>query len=147
MSSTPIPTRADLVDAALRWEGVPWRHQGRTRAGIDCAGLPILVGLEFGLLKSDVRNYPKRPNGTFLSHFDANLFRIPLVEHKRGDILVFAGTDHVHVCHCGIAALKYGVQSIVHAHATRRRVIHERLDEARTVVGRPVYAYRYHGID
>jgi cell wall-associated NlpC family hydrolase len=33
-----------IVSAARSWLGVPWRHQGRTRQGVDCAGLVVLVG-------------------------------------------------------------------------------------------------------
>ena len=37
-----------IVAAARTWLGVPWRHQGRTRQGVDCAGLVVLVGRGLG---------------------------------------------------------------------------------------------------
>ena len=49
-----MPADPDAIIAAARaWLGVPWRHQGRTRQGVDCAGLVVLVGREFGLAAYD----------------------------------------------------------------------------------------------
>jgi cell wall-associated NlpC family hydrolase len=36
-------TAADVVAEARTWVGVPYRHQGRTRRGVDCLGVPIVV--------------------------------------------------------------------------------------------------------
>ena len=33
-------TREMVVAEARTWIGVKWRHQGRTREGVDCIGLP-----------------------------------------------------------------------------------------------------------
>lgn len=33
----------DVVDAARAYIGVPWKHLGRSRRGVDCAGLLILA--------------------------------------------------------------------------------------------------------
>ena len=32
-------TRSEIIEFARSWVGVPWRHQGRTRNGIDCAAV------------------------------------------------------------------------------------------------------------
>ncbi|AAT69484.1 cell wall-associated hydrolase [Alphaproteobacteria phage PhiJL001] len=139
-------TRDDIVAEALSWEGVPWRHQGRTRKGIDCAGLAVLVGSSLGLTTANPTAYPRRPDGSFLRHFQDALEQIPVRDILPGDVVIFSGTDHSHVCHCGIVAVKYNRQSVIHAHATRRKVIHERMWEAESVVGRPVHAFRYPGV-
>lgn len=34
---------ADVVAAARGWLGVPYRHQGRSREGVDCIGLVLVV--------------------------------------------------------------------------------------------------------
>ncbi len=40
LQSPKVPTRADIVAAALRWIGTPYRHQAAVRgAGCDCLGL------------------------------------------------------------------------------------------------------------
>ena len=46
-----------IVAAARSWLGVPWRHQGRARQGIDCAGLVVLVGRGLGLTDYDTAAY------------------------------------------------------------------------------------------
>lgn len=141
-----MTNRQQIIEEALTWEGVPWKHQGRGRSGIDCAGLPILVGMELGLTTANPTNYPRRPDGTFINYFKEHLEQIMVSEAQPGDVAVFSGTDHSHVCHCGIIAIKYEQLSVIHAHAQRRKVIHERVEEARTVVGRIVHAFRYPGV-
>ncbi len=34
---------AKFVAAARSWIGVPWAHQGRSRAGVDCIGLVVMA--------------------------------------------------------------------------------------------------------
>jgi hypothetical protein len=43
------PTGWDVWNAALPYVGVPWKHQGRRRDGVDCLGLLILVAIDLGL--------------------------------------------------------------------------------------------------
>jgi cell wall-associated NlpC family hydrolase len=52
-----------VIDLARTWVGVPFRHQGRSREGIDCVGLAIVVGRELGLLPADfdATGYARRP--------------------------------------------------------------------------------------
>lgn len=33
----------NIVEAARAYIGIPWRHRGRSRRGVDCAGLLILA--------------------------------------------------------------------------------------------------------
>lgn len=141
-----MTTRAEVIEEALRWEGARWRHQGRGVNGMDCAGLVIVVANALGISDYDVHDYPPRPDGTFLSHFDDHMDRVSGVANARpGDVLIF--NDHLHRCHCGIMARKHGRPSVVHAHAERRQVMHETLREAESVVGRPVRAYAFRGLE
>ena len=64
-SPIPIVTTAEAVVRETRtWVGVPFHHHGRTRTGIDCWGLPIVVlqnlGVELpeGFVATD---YPRQP--------------------------------------------------------------------------------------
>jgi cell wall-associated NlpC family hydrolase len=47
-----------LADCARTWVGVPFRHQGRTRNGVDCAGLVIGVLRECNALPRDFQDVP-----------------------------------------------------------------------------------------
>lgn len=141
-------TSEQVVEEAKTWIGTPWVHQGRNHRGIDCAGLPILVGKALGLSDYDITNYPRRPDGTFVQHFADHMDSVKLRDIRPGDVVIFnEGRDRAHPCHCGIVATKRGVMSVIHSHARRRQVIHERLEEAKSVVGRPGRAFRYRGLE
>lgn len=120
-----MPADPDAIVAAARsWLGVPWRHQGRTRQGVDCAGLVVLVGRELRLADYDMHAYGRRPEGQgFVQHFRAAMDGIPLPEAGPGDVLVFA--DIAYPCHCGFLTEKHEVPHLLHAHALRRKVIEE----------------------
>lgn len=57
-------TAHDIVSEARTWVGVPFRHQGRTRRGVDCVGLVIVVAQELRVLPSTfIRNdYGRNPS-------------------------------------------------------------------------------------
>jgi cell wall-associated NlpC family hydrolase len=121
-AETVTPDR--IVAAARTWLGVPWRHQGRTRAGIDCVGLVVMVAKQLGLSDYDSTAYSRRPQGQgFVEHFRAHLDVIPIPNARIGDILVFA--DHAYPCHCGVLTERLKTPHLLHAHALRRKVIEE----------------------
>lgn len=137
--------RTDIVAEARSWLGVPWRHQGRTRQGVDCAGLPILVAQALELSSYNPMDYPRRPDGTFVLHFRKELDFVKPADVQDGDVLVFAESGHP--CHCGIRVTLYGQPAIVHAHAKRRQVIEESLENAKSVIGKPIFCFSYRGLE
>lgn len=124
-------TRSKIIESAQSWIGVPWRHQGRNRRAIDCAGLIIMVGKEIGYLPEsfDKTNYGRRSHGPqFL-----NVFRECLIEKKNnllvpGDIIVMR--EDIYPCHSGIIGYKHDRPTIIHAHAEHRKVIEEDLEQS-----------------
>lgn len=55
----------ELVTEARTWEGVRFRHQGRSRSGVDCIGLPVCILRAKGLLPEDFADnacYGRAPN-------------------------------------------------------------------------------------
>ena len=58
-----VTTAADVIRVARTWVGVPFRHQGRDRNGIDCWGVPVVVLRELGALPEgfDEAGYPRQP--------------------------------------------------------------------------------------
>lgn len=54
-----------IVDAARSWIGVPYHHQGRVRAGLDCVGLLVNVGKQCGYFPQDFdfTDYGRIPTG------------------------------------------------------------------------------------
>lgn len=130
---------------ARSWLGVPWAHQGRTRLGIDCAGLVIMVARGLGISEYDTTNYQRRTNGHgFLEHFRANMDQRPVADARPGDVLLFR--DKQFPCHSAIVALRDGVPTIVHAHALRRMVVEEPLGQG-DWLERRVVCFGYRGLD
>jgi cell wall-associated NlpC family hydrolase len=55
---------AELITQARTWLGVPFRHQGRGRAGVDCAGFLVALMEAAGELPRDYHepaNYGRMP--------------------------------------------------------------------------------------
>lgn len=54
-------TPADVSREARTWLGVPFHWQGRTLAGLDCGGLPAMVGEALGALLQPLEAPRYRP--------------------------------------------------------------------------------------
>lgn len=141
-----MPSRDDIVAEAREWLGVRWQHQGRTRLhGIDCAGLVILVGNSLGLTDFDSTNYQRRTTGTkFMEPFKANMRWKPIPDAQPGDVLLFM--TKLYPCHSAIVGERGGAMTIIHAHALRRKVIEERIDQG-DWTKRWVACFEYIGVE
>lgn len=127
-----------LTDAARGYLGVKWRHRGRSKHGLDCAGLGLLAYRDCGVELPDFTLYGREPhNDGLVRHLTAALgepVRLgPGSDGIRdGDILVmrFVKEPH-HVaiaadgCYGGILAI-----NIIHADGHTGRVVEVRLDES-----------------
>lgn len=138
-------TGADVVKEARSWIGVPWRHLGRNRQGVDCVGLLVVVAHALDLSDHDDTAYPKRPDGSFLRRFGEVMDAKPIKDAGPGDVLVFAHRDHPG--HCGIVAERHSRPTLIHSHARRRHVIEEDLQQASPGIGRPVACYVLPGVE
>lgn len=50
-----------LHEAARSYIGVPWKHLGRSRRGLDCAGLPQLSYADCGIVIDGPKRYGRDP--------------------------------------------------------------------------------------
>lgn len=122
---------AAFVAAARSYIGVRWRHQGRSRRGVDCAGLVACALQDAGRPIEDRTTYGREPymhslEAVLLSHFGDPL---PANQMRVGDVALmhFRNGDPSHV---GILGdYLYGGLSLIHAHATTRHVVEHRLDD------------------
>ncbi|WP_439580731.1 C40 family peptidase [Elioraea sp.] len=117
-----------LDQAARRYIGVPWRHLGRARAGLDCIGLVLLAARDCGIATDDPAPYAREPSSHRLrAGLAAALDEVPLAEAHAGDVLVF--NLGLYAGHLGVlgAHPAYRVASVIHAYAPRRRVVEEPL--------------------
>jgi cell wall-associated NlpC family hydrolase len=125
--------RARFVEEARSFIGVPWKHLGRARSGIDCIGLLLVAGERSGVIpKFEFTAYSRLPNGAgLLTEFDKYCNQKPLTEIRRGDILVTRDTSVLLPCHCGVIDERFGEFRLIHAYAKARRVVESRLEDFR----------------
>lgn len=138
-------TRNDIVEEARTWIGTRWRHQGRTREGVDCAGLVIMVGKDLGLTEYDYTAYRRRPDHTkFIEYFLAGGgIRVPIKDVQPGNMLLF--TEYAYPCHTSIVSEQNGVLHIIHSHLPRKKVVEEPLIEP--WLSKRVAAFAYPGTE
>lgn len=115
--------RQDIVDEARTWIGVPWRHHGRNRAGIDCVGLGVVVARALDITQYDSLDYGRQPKPGLIDHLRRVACEIPVSDIEPGDFIVIEDTAYPY--HLAFVSEKHGVPHIIHAHARRRKVIEE----------------------
>jgi cell wall-associated NlpC family hydrolase len=119
--------RAEFIAAARGFDGVTWRHIGRSRLGIDCVGLVLLAARQAGHIVEDVPSYRRGANGyDVVREIAARTVPANLTAPAEGDIILFR--DGLYPCHCGVLAREHGAWSLIHAHAKRGRVLEEPFD-------------------
>ena len=118
-----------LIAAARRYLGVPFRHRGRTSAGLDCAGLVWRAYADLGLVLPNVRIYGREPHRNGLQEAMVRALGEPVDRHPQaGDVLLMRFDLEPH--HIGIAAdYPHGGLSLIHAHGLAGRVVEHRLNK------------------
>lgn len=122
-----MTTRKQIVEAARRYLGTPFQHQGRLQGiALDCVGLPICIGRDLGLSVPDYHNYSPEPaDDTVLQECKKNLREVSLEEMKPGDILCM----RVPVpCHTAIVTELLGQTGIIHAYSGIGKVVEHNLN-------------------
>lgn len=98
-------TQEAVVLTARSWVGVPFRHQGRSRDGVDCVGLPIVIGAALGVfppsvLATDMTNYGRLPTGEIIERLRE--YRCAQLEAPRPAALIVIAWQrlaaHIAVC-------------------------------------------------
>lgn len=138
-------TRQDILRVARSYLGCRWKHQGRSRWALDCAGLIILVAHELGLFDCTTRVYPRAADGvTLRACCEEFLEALPgVADVQPGDVLSFDDGGR-YPCHLAIVGDGAAPCSLIHATPQARRVVEQRADE--TWLARVRAAYRFRGI-
>ena len=124
--------------------GVKWRHGGRSRDSVDCAGLLVVVARELGYPVVDVQGgYSRRPDGRLLSMLQLNLDPVdPDDLLMTADVLAYwTNPDFRVVSHVGIRTECGG---LIHAKAQARKVVE--ITDASEWESRRVCALRWRGV-
>lgn len=121
-----------LVEAARSYLGVRFRHRGRSRKGLDCAGLVVLAYRDCGVETSDYVLYGREPHLNGLTERLTAALGDPLPTRsamQEGDVVEMRFDVYPH--HVGIvAAVNYGGVSafnLIHADGHSSRVLEQRL--------------------
>lgn len=121
-------TAADFVAEVRTWEGVKFRHQGRSRLGVDCIGLAVVTLRAKGFLPTDFvdnASYGRSPNTSeFID--TVKKFCTPIAAVENGCLAVFKWPQAKYPSH---AAVLDGVY-MIHAFERVGRVV-------RTTYGQP----------
>jgi cell wall-associated NlpC family hydrolase len=119
---------AQIVSEARAWVGVRYAHQGRSREGVDCIGLPVCVRAALGLPALDVSGYERETtDSAMLDYCRAHMTEIAPSDLQPGDVLVCVNGTVRHMAI--VADYLYGGHSIIHAWLPARAVVECRLDE------------------
>lgn len=119
-------TADQIVSEARSWIGVPFVHQGRSRQGVDCAGLVICVARSLGMVPADfdVNGYTKQPDGTMRSACEKYMVVSP---PTAGGVFMMRYEGEPQ--HMGFYAnYRYGGLSVIHAVMSNGKVVEHRLD-------------------
>lgn len=117
-------TRDQIIAEARRYLGAPWRRHGRSRLGIDCGGLPLVVGQAFGELMTDIEVAARRvPPGETLRAVAQNLRARRPGDVAAGAVALFAERGDAR--HVGIVAGP--PWTLINANLGARRVVEEPL--------------------
>lgn len=113
-----VTTAEAVVREARTWVGVPFRHQGRDRSGIDCVGVPIAVLHTLGAVEADfeIRDYGRLPDGTLERRLIS--YCTPLPDYVPGCLVgIRWGKTLAHV------AIHTDTDTLIHALERHKRVI------------------------
>lgn len=123
----------EWVAGLMRFEGVPYHHQGRSMDGIDCIGPGVVTLRDLGLRPKgwDFTAYPRDPNGSLQPMLDAELVRKPRELLTVGDVVLNAFRMQAprHIAY--IVGERYGQWVLLHADARVGKVQVERIQYGR----------------
>lgn len=119
---TEIDTR--VVQIARSWIGTPYRHQCATRgAGTDCLGLirgvwRELHGAEPAPIPAYTADWSEPQGEEVLWRAAATYLRaLPVGEASPGEVLLFRLRAGSVAKHLGVAAVKSGIPTVIHAYS------------------------------
>lgn len=123
-----MSTGVDVVVEARSYLGVRWLHQGRSRDGLDCAGLVVAIGTACRGLDCPLPDYPRATRDEqMLELAGQHLVAIDKAHMRPGDVVVLAFEKQRHMGLLG--DYLYGGLSLIHAYLPPRKVVEQRLDE------------------
>jgi len=138
----------EVVAIARETVGTRYQHQQRVNGlALDCAGVPVFVGLRLGVKFDDVTNYGRLPMPNEVRKaLEANMIRVRKEDMQFGDVAWIkfqAEPQHFAI----IGDYKHGGFSLIHAYngSGLNKVVEHRLDEQ--WLARIVAVWRFPGVE
>lgn len=133
-----------LSQAAMRYVGVPFKHQGRTEKGLDCVGLLALSMRDCGYVAENIPTYGQQPrDGKLRAALEAyQLFEVdrPL---QVDDVIVARLRPGGPAVHIGIVTDHPHGLGVVHTYGHIGKVVHQRLDASKARLIAHVMEWRH----
>jgi len=130
--SKPTWTDVEVQQIILhsrKWMGSKFRHQGRSKSGIDCIGLFSEVAKEIGRDIPIPNNYTHHPDQKFLFSEMNRLFdKITKAEMQAGDLVLMRFMDDHLRIPCRHVAIITNL-GVLHSSAQFRKVTEHGLDQ------------------
>lgn len=128
----------ELIDEARKWLGTPFHHQGRVRAGVDCAGVIVKPAQAINLEIIDKPGYSRTPSGVLQSEIAKQLVRVKIADMQPGDVLLMSWIEPQHV------ALVTGLNplTILHSFAQAKKVVEHQVDDNMVTNITAVYRFK-----
>lgn len=119
----------DLVIEARTYLGVKWLHQGRSREGIDCVGLPIVCAQKILGTKFKHPDYGRvSEDESMMNMCVLHLNPIDMSDMSPADVIVLGYGKQRHMALLG--NYPGGLLSIIHSYLPNRKVVECRLNAA-----------------
>jgi cell wall-associated NlpC family hydrolase len=118
--------RNDIVEAARKYLGVRWVHQGRDRnAGIDCLGLIVVVAEDLGYPLEDYTTYSREPDPLLIQTLIGQQMEASTGDPVAGDMaLLHFDRRRKSPYHFGIIS---DTDTLIHGHGPSRQVVEQPL--------------------
>lgn len=110
----------DIVTIARTFIGVPFRHQGRSRYGLDCAGLVVETWRAAGCLPEGFREpkaYGRLPSAELIAAVER--YCTPTTRADAGTLVLIRWTNHPDPSHLAICT----GDTLIHAYQIASAVI------------------------
>lgn len=118
--------RASIVETARSYLGVPFLHQGRSRLGVDCAGLLTCTAYDLGIRDVRVTDYSRMPDESRArAVIEAHMDPVPYADLAPGDVISFSILTEVQ--HYGLVA-EINPHRFLHAYGPANKVVEQSLD-------------------
>lgn len=128
----------DIEIAARNYIGTPFRHQGRTKWGLDCVGLIIKVAHDLNITDFDYTNYTEIPDSKEMRYYlNKYMFRIPTNMQQAGDIFYMSFTktpQHL--------AIYTSTNTIIHSASVFKGVIEQSFSKYWKSKTKEIYRFR-----